>query len=56
MARYQFDKLAYEWDLKEDASKQMQEVLPFQTSHYAATQGVKTGKPESVPATPAAAS
>ncbi|SFA62961.1 hypothetical protein SAMN05216263_111213, partial [Metapseudomonas otitidis] len=30
-------------------SKQMQDVLAFQTRHYAATQGVKTGYSEPTP-------
>ena len=31
VSRYQLDKLAYEWGLEEDVSKQMQDVLAFQT-------------------------
>lgn len=50
VSRYQLDKLAYEWGLEEDVSKQMQDVLAFQTRHYAATQGVKTGYSEPAPA------
>ena len=49
VSRYQLDKLAYEWGLEEDVSKQMQDVLAFQTRHYAATQGVKTGYSEPAP-------
>lgn len=54
VSRYQLDKLAYEWGLEEDVSKQMQDVLAFQTRHYAATQGVKTGYSEPMPATSSA--
>lgn len=46
VAQYQLDKLAYEWGLEEDVSKQMQDVLAYQTRHYAAAQGVKTGYSE----------
>ncbi|HLD68480.1 MAG TPA: hypothetical protein VJA19_20870 [Pseudomonas sp.] len=46
VARYQLDKLANEWGLEEDVSKQMQDVLAFQTRHYAATQDVKTSYSE----------
>lgn len=55
VARYQLDKLAYEWGLEEDVSRQMQDVLAFQTRHYAATQGVRTGYSESAGTTPASA-
>ncbi|MCO6057854.1 hypothetical protein NG726_14390 [Pseudomonas sp. MOB-449] len=50
VSRYQLDKLAYEWGLEEDVSKQMQDVLAFQTRHYAATQDVKTGYSDPLPA------
>lgn len=49
VSRYKLEKLAYEWGLEEDVSKQMQDVLAFQTRHYAATQGVETGYSEPVP-------
>ena len=55
VSRYQLDKLAYEWGQEEDVSKQMQDVLAFQTRHYAATQGVTTGYSESARTTPATA-
>lgn len=54
VSRYQLDKLAYEWGLEEDVSKQMQAVLAFQTRHYAATQGVKAGYSEPTLAAPTA--
>ncbi|HBP0428810.1 TPA: hypothetical protein L5Q11_005024 [Pseudomonas aeruginosa] len=43
LAAYRLDTLAYEWGLEEDVSPQMKEVLQYQTRHYAATQGVRTG-------------
>lgn len=56
VARYQLDKLAYEWGLEEDVSRQMQDVLAFQTRHYAATQDVVTGYSDPVMSTRASAS
>lgn len=43
LAAHRLDKLAFEWGLEEDVSTQMKEVLQYQTRHYAATQGVRTG-------------
>lgn len=43
LAAHRLDKLAFEWGLEEDVSPQMKEVLQYQTRHYAATQGVRTG-------------
>ncbi|MCP1652256.1 hypothetical protein [Pseudomonas nitroreducens] len=43
LAAYRLDSLAYEWGLEEDVSPQMKEVLQYQTRHYAATLGVRTG-------------
>lgn len=37
------DRLAFEWGLSEDVSALMQDVLPYQTRHYAATQNTITG-------------
>lgn len=43
LAAHRLDRLAFEWGLEEDVSPQMKEVLQYQTRHYAATQGVRTG-------------
>ena len=43
VASHRLDKLAFEWGLEEDVTTQMKEVLQYQTRHFAAKQGVRTG-------------
>lgn len=43
VASHRLDKLAFEWGLEEDLTAQMKEVLQYQTRHFAAKQGVRTG-------------
>ncbi|EMH6929970.1 TPA: hypothetical protein ACKP9X_005247 [Pseudomonas aeruginosa] len=46
-ARHMLDKKAFEWGLEEDITPQMKSVLQYQTRHYAASLGRKTGYSES---------
>lgn len=40
---FRLDKLAFEWGLTEDISTLMQDVLHYQTRHYASAQNTVTG-------------
>jgi len=43
---YKLDKKAFEWGLESDITMQMKSLLEYQTRHFAATTGKKTGYSE----------